>query len=286
MFRKLLTVIFVFVLYVFQVSCSDLGQISQFNTNDQYVVKPRTLYVRSAPSTTSLITATYHQGDTLQGKPSDSQWVLLSLPHGAVGFVLSESVEQLGSEALPVFDLFDHLTNWKTWGFWLTSVVLVGLWVALVVCSVNFKNRLKTRHSVSIKGLQVMPVVLFVFGIMGGVLYSTWNEAFISSVQNTFSFSPSNLDAIGWVLWVQILVSLIALLYDILAAIFVSGVQWGAILTLIDFILGLVIWLTAFFLTVALQVVGIVLLVIFFATQYTAIVSKNNRRVKLYQRPK
>lgn len=264
-------------------SCVDF---TDFKSSGQYVVKRKTLYVRNAPSSTSLVTATYALGDTILVKSVDKQWAIVALDDGKLGFVSASSVRPIGTEKIQAFYVLDKLTNWKTWYFWVAAVVLVGLWVFIERCSVNFKTYLKTKRGVAIKGLPVTPVVLFVFGIMSGVLYRTWNEAFMLSIQNTFSFSPTNLDAISWVLWVQILVMLIALLFDILAAIFMSGVKWGPLLTLVDFLLGVIICAAAFFLTVSFYIVGIVLLVVFFAGQYTSMVSKNNRRVKLYQRPR
>lgn len=264
-------------------SCVDF---TDFKSNERYVVNTKHLYVRNAPTPTSLVLATYSKGDTIVAKPTDGKWVMVELNNKTFGFVLLSSITPVDIPRLQIFSVFEKLTDWETWYFWVVAVVLVALWLLVERISVNFKTHLKTKQAISIKGLLVTPVVLFVFGIMSGILYSNWKEAFVVSIQNTFSFSPTNLDVISWVLWVQLLFVLIALLFDLLAAIFKSGVKWGPLLTLVDLILGLVICVASFFITTSLYIVGIVILVVFFASQYTSMVSKNNRRVKLYQRPK
>lgn len=264
-------------------SCVDFAD---FKSNERYVVKTKHLYVRNAPTPTSLVLETYAQGDTIMAKPADGKWLMVELDDKTFGFVLISSIVPVDIHKSQRFFVFEKLIDWKSWHFWAVAVVLVILWLLVERASVNFKTHLKTKQAISIKGLLITPVVLFVFGIMSGVLYSNWQEAFVASIQNTFSFSPTNLDVISWVLWVQLLIVLIALLFDLLGAIFKSGVKWGPLLTLVDLFLGIVICVTTFFITTSLYVVGIVLLVIFFASQYTSMVSKNNRRVKLYQRPK
>ena len=107
----------------------------------------------------------------------------------------------------------------------------------------------------------------------------------MGSLQGLLSLSPTQLDIIGWVLWMQVLVAIVALLIDLLSSIFKSGVRWGMSIVLLDLLLALAMFSTTLLLSIALYVIGMVLAVVVFAARYIRMVSRNSRQQPRYIPP-
>jgi hypothetical protein len=82
-----------------------------------------------------------------------------------------------------------------------------------------------------------------------------------------------------WIIWIQALAILIAMTIDLIGSLYKSGFKYGLIVFSLEQLTNLTIFLTAYFLTIALYVAAIVFLVIFFTMLYITIVSLNSRNV-------
>ena len=264
-------------------SCVEPGH---YQTRERYVVDTKSLFIRSAPSPVSEIISSYKQGDTIIALASDKYWVMVKRG-SKTGFVSTDYLKKIDSPKTPVIlEKVEGIANWKSWYFWVIAVAVTLLWVFIDEMIIKFKEKLKNKHEISVKGLLITPVVFFVNAIMCGILYINWKDQLLESLHKGFSLVPENLDIISWVLWIQLLILLIGISLDLLGSIFKSGVAWGALLTLIDLLLGVYIFAVSFYLTISLYYFAIIFLLIFFGSQYISMVYQNSKRTRLYQRSK
>ena len=283
MIRIIIRILLVAVFLYITASCVEPGH---YQTRKRYVVDTKSLFIRSAPSPISEIISSYKQGDTIIALASDNYWVMVK--HGSkTGFVSTDYLKKIEPPKTPVFlDKVESIANWKSWYFWVIAVAITLFWVFIDEMIIKFKEKLKNKYDISVKGLLITPVVFFVNAIMCGVLYINWKDQLLESLHKGFSLVPENLDIISWVLWIQLLILLIGISLDLLGSIFKSGVTWGILLTLIDLLLGVYIFAVSFYLTISLYYFAIIFLLIFFGSQYISMVYQNSKRTRLYQRPK
>ncbi len=283
MIRITIRVLLVAVFLYITASCVEPGH---YQTRERYVVDTKSLFIRSAPSPISEIISSYKQGDTIIALASDKYWVMVKLG-SKTGFISTDYLKKIEPPKTPAFlDKVESIANWKSWYFWVIAVAITLFWVFIDEMIIKFKEKLKNKHEISVKGLLITPVVFFVNAIMCGVLYINWKDQLLESLHKGFSLVPENLDIISWVLWIQLLILLIGISLDLLGSIFKSGVAWGILLTLIDLLLGVYIFAVSFYLTISLYYFAIIFLLIFFGSQYISMVYQNSKRTRLYQRPK
>ncbi len=283
MIRIVIRILLVAVFLYITASCVEPGH---YQTRERYVVDTKSLFIRSAPSPISEIISSYKQGDTIVALASDKYWVMVKRG-SKTGFVSTDYLKKIEPPKTPAFiDKVERIANWKSWYFWVIAVAISLLWVFIDEMIIKFKEKLKNKHEISVKGLLITPVVFFVNAIMCGVLYINWKDQLLESLHKGFSLVPENLDIISWVLWIQLLILLIGISLDLLGSIFKSGVAWGILLTLIDLLLGVYIFAVSFYLTISLYYFAIIFLLIFFGSQYISMVYQNSKRTRLYQRPK
>ena len=265
--------------------CSACGSLFEFNTSGSYVVTAQQLYVRGAPTPTSVVLRSYSQGDTLVARPSDEHWVMVDVGEGIVGFVPRGSVSSVEMRSSELFAALDGLADWHRWPFWAVLAVLAALWMLLERVNMRWCERVTADAAVLVRRMPLMPAVLSVCGVLCGALYRNWYEQVVGSLQGLLSLSPTQLDIIGWVLWMQVLVAIVALLIDLLSSIFKSGVRWGMSIVLLDLLLALAMFSTTLLLSIALYVIGMVLAVVVFAARYIRMVSRNSRQQPRYIPP-
>ena len=283
MIRIVIRILLVAVFLYITASCVEPGH---YQSRERYVVDTKSLFIRSAPSPISEIISSYKHGDTIVALASDKYWVMVKLG-SKTGFVSTDYLKKIEPPKTPAFlDKVESIANWKSWYFWVIAVAITLFWVFIDEMIIKFKEKLKNKHEISVKGLLITPVVFFVNAIMCGVLYINWKDQLLESLHKGFSLVPENLDIISWVLWIQLLILLIGISLDLLGSIFKSGVAWGILLTLIDLLLGVYIFAVSFYLTISLYYFAIIFLLIFFGSQYISMVYQNSKRTRLYQRPK
>lgn len=283
MIRIIIRILLVAVFLYITASCVEPGH---YQTRERYVVDTKSLFIRSAPSPISEIISSYKHGDTIVALASDKYWVMVKRG-SKTGFVSTDYLKKIEPPKTPAFlDKVESIANWKSWYFWVIAVAITLFWVFIDEMIIKFKEKLKNKHEISVKGLLITPVVFFVNAIMCGVLYINWKDQLLESLHKGFSLVPENLDIISWVLWIQLLILLIGISLDLLGSIFKSGVAWGMLLTLIDLLLGVYIFAVSFYLTISLYYFAIIFLLIFFGSQYISMVYQNSKRTRLYQRPK
>ncbi|HOZ14911.1 MAG TPA: SH3 domain-containing protein [Tenuifilaceae bacterium] len=283
MIRIVIRILLVAVFLYITASCVEPGH---YQTRERYVVDSKSLFIRSAPSPISEIISSYKQGDTIVALASDKYWVMVKRG-SKTGFVSTDYLKKIEPPKTPIIlEKVEGIANWKSWYFWVIALAITLLWVFIDEMTIKFKEKLKNKHEISVKGLLITPVVFFVNAIMCGVLYINWKDQLLESLHKGFSLVPENLDIISWVLWIQLLILLIGISLDLLGSIFKSGVAWGMLLTLIDLLLGVYIFAVSFYLTISLYYFAIIFLLIFFGSQYISMVYQNSKRTRLYQRPK
>ncbi len=283
MIRIVIRILLVAVFLYITASCVEPGH---YQSRERYVVDTKSLFIRSAPSPVSEIISSYKQGDTIIALASDKYWVMVKRG-SKTGFVSTDYLKKIEPPKTPIIlEKVEGIANWKSWYFWVIAVAITLLWVFIDEMTIKFKEKLKNKHEISVKGLLITPVVFFVNAIMCGVLYINWKDQLLESLHKGFSLVPENLDIISWVLWIQLLILLIGISLDLLGSIFKSGVTWGLLLTLIDLLLGVYIFAVSFYLTISLYYFAIIFLLIFFGSQYISMVYQNSKRTRLYQRPK
>lgn len=262
--------------------CSACGHLFELNMSGSYVVTAQRLYVRSAPTPTSVVLRTYNQGDTLVARPSDEHWMLVAIDGSADGYVPRSSVKGVEEHSGRLFAALDGLADWRRWPFWAALTLMVGLWLLLERLSVRWCERITAGEEVLVRRVPLTPAVLFVCGLLCGLLYRAQHEQMVIGLQGLLSLSPDQLDAMGWTLWVQVLVAIVALLIDLLGSIFKSGVRWGMSITLLDLLLAMAMFATALLLGMGLYLVGAALAVALFGLRYIRLVVRSCRQQPRY----
>ncbi len=279
MTRRPLQIIYPLLLLILCAACDNQFE---FRSSGRYVVISQNLYVRSAPSPTSVVLRTYSQGDTITAKPSDSNWLIVNTDD-ATGFVPSNSIKPLETASHQGFIAFDNINNWHTATYW---IILTSALALCWLCErLNMQIRKRIGSQGMVRRLPLIPVVLFVCGGLCGVLYHNWHNQLIDSLQSLLSFTPTQSDVMGWLLWAQVLVALITLLIDLLASIFKSGVKWGLLLTLSDLLLGLMVFASALLLTTPFYLIGLAIAIVLFAARYIRMVSRSTQQHPRYVPP-
>jgi hypothetical protein len=250
---------------------------NQNYARDRYIVTSKNLNIRIDPTQLSKTIGTLSKGDTIIALASDRYWVMVKIDD-QTGFVSSEYLKKLSPIAAPKFvNLVERNADWKLWQFWLISVMLIALWISAELGLVKYENRLKKSLGIGAKKVSVAPLIFFVAGIMTGVLYLFWKDQVIESIFVNLTFLPKGMGSIAWIIWIQCLSIVLAMIIDFIGSIYRSGLKYGHVIFLIEQGINLVIFSATFFLTISMFVAAIVFLVIFFAILYTIIVTENSK---------
>lgn len=275
----------IFLLAFIAISVTSCVEPGNFRTRDRYVVNTGVLLVREAPSTSSKIIGRFKSGDTLVASEQQGYWIMVR-KSGISGFVATEYLKPINPmDTPPTLSLLEGLANWKSWEFWVIAIVLVTLWLSSSSWINSIKNKLSVKFDLPVKSLLITPVVLFVNGVLTGLLYIFWKDQVIEGVSKGFQFLPDESNLIDFVIWIQLSLIILSLVIDLLGSIFKDGVSWGIALTFLDLIGSIITFATALFLTVSLSFYAIVFLIVVFATKYIITVYQNSNRKSGYTRP-
>lgn len=252
-----------------------------YGMRDRYVVTTRSLYVRTAPSTVSEIIGTLRQGDTVVAVVSDKYWIMVRNGY-ATGYVSTDYLSKIEYPSTPKFlKLIERLANWQNWYFWVIAIALLFIWVIAEELVIEAKQFLKKRHDFNIKEVIVSYVTFFVVGLLSGIIYIYWKDYFIESITKGISANSFGTDIVTISIWIQLSLLAISILYDYLGSIFKTGLRFGTLLSFMDFLFGLFIFSTTFFLVIALSYYAIVFMIVFFTSRYIHVVYQNGIKHRL-----
>lgn len=257
-----------------------------YNIRERYVVKAKTLIVRSSPSTASAPVVTLQQGDTINAIVSDTEWVTVKVGTKK-GYVAASYLNRIEPTPTPnLLSWVEKTASWESWVFWLIAIPAIVIWIFSGKLIVQYKNRLSQKHDFQVKGLVLMPVVFFINALLLAILYINWKDLLLNSIEHGIRAIPNNPDIIDWVVWCQALSLLVSILVDLLGTVIKSGILWGGVLTFVDLLWSVFIFAATFFLTLSLYYYAIVFLLIFFGIQYVSMVYQNSRKISSYSRPR
>ena len=252
-----------------------------YGMRDRYVVTTRSLYIRTAPSTVSEIIGTLRQGDTVVAVVSDKYWIMVRNGY-ATGYVSTDYLKKIEYPSTPrLLKLVERLANWKKWEFWIIAIALMFIWVIAEELVIKAKQFLKKRHDFNIKEVIVSYVTFFVVGLLSGIIYLYWKDYFIESITKGISANSFGTDIVTISLWIQLSLLAISILYDYLSSIFKTGLRFGTLLSFMDFLFGLFIFSTTFFLVIALSYYAIVFMIVFFTSRFIHVVYQNGIKYRL-----
>lgn len=252
-----------------------------YGMRDRYIVTTRSLYIRTAPSTVSEIIGTLRQGDTLVAVVSDKYWIMVRNGY-ATGYVSTDYLKKIEYPTTPkILKLVERLANWKKWGFWIIAIALILIWVVVEELVIKAKQFLKKRHDFNIKEVVVSYVTFFVVGLLSGIIYIYWKDYFIESITKGISANNFGTDLVTISIWIQLSLLAISILYDYLGSIFKTGLRFGTLLSFMDFLFGLFIFSTTFFLVIALSYYAIVFMIVFFSSRFIHVVYQNGIKYRL-----
>ncbi|MHC1702420.1 MAG: SH3 domain-containing protein [Tenuifilaceae bacterium] len=268
-------ILFVFLLFLFA-SCS---KPSQYYAKERYIVSSNSLNIRLDPTSLSRTIGILSKGDTITALASDKYWIMVKVG-GQTGFVSSDYVKKLGPIATPrFFSIIERNSDWKTWQFWVISIILIALWIASELGLIRYENYLKRTYGVGAKSISITPLIFFVTGIMAGILYLYWRDQVIESLFYNFSILPKGMGSIAWIIWVQCLIIVLGMIVDYIGSLYRTGLKYGQLTFLIELGTNLIIFSTTFFLTISLFIAAIIFLVIFFAILYTIVVTESSKSI-------
>jgi len=252
---------------------------NQYYSRERYVVTSNSLNIRFDPTKLSKPIGTLSKGDTVIALASDKYWVMVKVDD-QTGFVSNEYLKVIGPATTPkIISIIERYSDWGKWQFWIIAIILIAFWVFAELGVLHYENKLKHEFGVTSKNISVTPIVFFVSGILIAVLYLTWKEQVIESLFYNFSVLPKGLGSIAWIIWIQCLAIILSLIVDFIGSIYRSGAKHGYVTFLMEQGVNLIIFSTAFFLTISMFVAGIIFLVIFFAILYTIVVTENSKSI-------
>lgn len=251
---------------------------NQYYARERYIVTSNNLNIRIDPTQLSVTIGTLTKGDTIIALASDKYWIMVKV-NDQTGFVSNEYLKKLSPISAPkLIKFIEQNADWRKWQFWGIAIALVALWILTELGLLRYENQLK-HIGVTSKNISVAPLVFFVSGILTAVLYLTWKDQVIDSLFYNFTILPRGMGNMVWIIWIQALAILIAMTIDLIGSLYKSGFKYGLIVFSLEQLTNLTIFLTAYFLTIALYVAAIVFLVIFFTMLYITIVSLNSRNI-------
>lgn len=251
---------------------------NQYYARERYIVTSNNLNIRIDPTQLSVTIGTLTKGDTIIALASDKYWIMVKV-NDQTGFVSNEYLKKLSPISAPkLIKFIEQNADWGKWQFWGIAIALVSLWILTELGLLRYENQLK-HIGVTSKNISIAPLVFFVSGILTAVLYLTWKDQVIDSLFYNFTILPRGMGNMVWIIWIQALAILIAMAIDLIGSLYKSGFKYGLIVFSLEQLTNLTIFLTAYFLTIALYVAAIVFLVIFFTMLYITIVSLNSRNV-------
>ncbi len=250
---------------------------NQYYARERYIVTSNNLNIRIDPTQLSKTIGTLTKGDTLIALASDKYWIMIKVDDQS-GFVSNEYIKKLAPFATPKLMLIiERNADRKAWQFWVISILLITLWVAAEFGVIIYEDRLKRKFGISAKKISVTPLVFFASGIIIAILYLLWKDQVIESLFYNFSILPKGMGSIAWIIWIQCVAIILGMIVDFTGSIYRSGVKYGHVTFLLEQGINLVIFTTAFFLTISMFVAAIIFLVVFFAILYTIIVTENSK---------
>ena len=261
------------ILVILLYSCAKPEQ----TIRERYIVTSRNLNIRSDPSRLSKIIGTLSKGDTIIAVASDKYWIMIKQGNES-GFISNEFLKKIEPYRSPFpFNLIDRFSNWKSWSFWVITLVAILLYILITIWINNFETYLKREIGLQTKNLSISPIVFFVSGILTGVLYLFWKDQLIEAYYYKFTVNPFGKEMIYWALLGQILILLAGLIVDLLASVYKSGLRYGLYIFLIEFFENTLVFFVTLYLTISLFLVAIIFLTLFFAMQYITMVSDNGK---------
>jgi len=274
MFRANYRLLFYLLSILLLASCT---KPNQYFAREKYAVTSSNLNIRIDPTRLSRTIGTLTKGDTITALASDKYWIMVKVGD-QTGFVSNEYIKKLKPIATPpLFSFIEQNASWKGWSFWPLALLLIALWAISEHGLMRYESGLKNRLKIDVKEISIAPLVFFVAGILTAILYIYWKDQVIESLFHKTSFLPSGMGNIAWIIWLQIFSIILGMIVDYIGSIYRSGIKYGHVTFLMEFGINLIIFTTTLFLTLGLFVVGIILLVLFFAILYTFIVTENSK---------
>jgi len=253
---------------------------NQYYAKERYIVTSKNLNIRIDPTRLSGSIGSLTKGDTITALASDKYWVMVKVGN-QTGFVANEYLKKLKPIATPKFiQSVERFANWRVWQFWVISILLITIWVAAELGLFRYENHLKIDLGITAKKISISPLIFFVTGIITGILYLYWKDQVVETLFYNFSILPKGMGSLAWIIWVQCLAIVLGMIVDFIGSIYRSGIKYGHVTFLMEQGINLIIFGTAFFLTISLFVASIVFLVVFFAVLYTIIVTENSKSFK------
>ena len=203
---------------------------------DPYTVNASRLNVRQHASIHAPIVGKLRMGDTVYTKESYKNWRKI-LYHGRIAYVDSNYLTELVTEKHPGFNnakmnetaksfirLIDKYANWKTWKFWLITVVM--LYTSLLLFSIGAgmvygDDAVHYWAEHGFMGLNYLPYIALLVGFLFGIVYFFWPEDVQQALFiDSFWWLPVGKGFLYWYLWflglITVLSVLIFSIYDII----------------------------------------------------------------------
>lgn len=266
-----------FLLVSLMVLLASCSKPKQQLARERFIVTTNNLNIRIDPTQLSKTIGTLSKGDTIIALASDKFWVMVKVEN-QTGFISSEYLNKIGPVSSPhLIKSIESFANWKSWPFWIISIILITLWITAEFGLMRYEYRLKSKFNISAKKIAVTPLVFFASGILIAVLYLFWKDQVIDSLFHNFSILPKGMGSIAWIIWIQFMAIVLCMIIDFIGSLYKSGIKHGHVTFLIEQGINIIIFSTAFFLTLSLYVAAIIFLVVFFAILYTIIVTENSK---------
>ena len=203
---------------------------------DAYKVNVSALNVRQQASIHAPIVGKLRMGDTVYVNESHKNWRKV-LYNGRIAYVDGSYLTELVTEkhagfknakmnetAKSFIRLIDKYANWKTWQFWLITVVMLITSYFLFMIGIRMirgNDAVDFWVEHGFMGMNYLPYIALVVGFFFGIVYFFWPEDIQQALLiDPFWWFPTGKGFLCWYIWILGLITIISIfifsIYDII----------------------------------------------------------------------
>lgn len=219
---------------IFCVSCS--SSVDFRKDADPYTVVASKLNVRQQASTNAHILGKLRMGDTVYAKKFYKKWKKI-LYRKQLAYVDSTyltkivikkyqaiNYDEMNLVAKSIIQFIDKYSNWRTWEFWiLTIVLLITSYYLFIIGTRMIRGDDAVDFWVDhgFMGINYLPYITFIVGFFFGIVYFFWPEDIQKALfLDPFWLLPFGKGFLCWYIWILGLITLISIfvfsIYDII----------------------------------------------------------------------
>jgi hypothetical protein len=245
-----------------------LSGINVYSNGDSLLIPKEYMFVMPQPNGFVMQIGHVNEKDTVRDFKIEGKWVYISIPGKIKGYVKQREVKfissgQIKAASIPkdINSFLDKYANWKRWYFWAIATGLVIVLIGLGVLIGNLSEKLGITDKLTKFNLfGWSPMII---GVLFGFLFLFWREKFLGIIITKISFVPPMGGSIlEWLIWGGLAFLVFAFILDTIIYLFRLTLFQTSINLLFTLLFGFMFFITAIYISIALSVIGLIIMAI------------------------